>query len=260
MAALAQVYVFLYPGEIGLPNKLIYPAKAGTGAQQAEAVARDTFNQENSYVLTQLVINHLEGVWEFWNQSIAHARSLGLHVYEKSFYGPPNCIPWIEFLGIATIIAKHHQIFHQYDNDDVYTTTMTCVDISRLRRWLRCKLSHDGFRRNDANWSQCWHIITIDKTDEELDIYIPRESVFKKDGENFVFQPEPELVLPLYGDFNSSSFEDVDVEMARATEGAAEDKWAGLLDPRLPGVGEAPGAEDGGGGPGGEGGGGGGEP
>lgn len=63
------------------------------------------------------------------------------------------------FIGIAVVVTKHYQLFGLKYDTDMYPINLILNDVSRLRRWLRCKLKSDGFRRNNADWRVCWDII-----------------------------------------------------------------------------------------------------
>jgi hypothetical protein len=240
MAAVAQIMAFLKPGEIGEPNTLIFPAVLyDTDKRELERKEMDDFNKRDSKFLTLEVIHGLETVWHVWKTTIDHASAIGAQVYQKKFYGPPNSIPWIEFIGIAVIVTNHYLVYGQHHDLDTYAMTWVLSDVSRLRRWLRCKFKSDGFRRNDADWKVCWDIIEPGAHDKE----IPRVSVFKESKTNqpFVFEDEPELFLPHEGNPESvvQNSEDVDVLMAgskEVEEDEGEDRWEENLHPKLRGV------------------------
>lgn len=235
MAAIAQIIAVLKPGEIGNPNALVFPAVQNQcGGRTREAANMAVFDTDASKFLTSEVIEDLRHVWYIWMETIRHASAIGAQVYEKRFYGPPHSIPWIEFIGIAVVMTKHYQIYGYDDSADAYPIKLVLADVSRLRRWLRCNLKSDGFRRSDADWAVCWDIINETPGDEKQ---IPRVSAFKteKNGTKlFRFQDEPELSIDAEQD-PASEVEDEERE-DEAMTGTTEHELEEELHPKLRGA------------------------
>jgi hypothetical protein len=184
MAAVAQVMAVLIKRGLDSPTRLIFPVK-----QEKNVTAMREFETEISRFLTPQVIEDLEHVWTYWTETIAFASAIDAGVYKRNFYGPPHSIAWVEFIGIAVAVTKHCMISTK-QHDTEYPMKLILKDVSRLRRWLRCYIRNDGFRRTDYDWGLCWQILNDDETE------IPAESAFFKNTkteEKFHFVEEPQL-------------------------------------------------------------------
>ena len=183
MAAVAQVMAVLIKRGLDSPTRLIFPVK-----QEKNVTAMREFETEISRFLTPQVIEDLELVWTYWTETIAFASAIDAGVYKRNFYGPPHSIAWVEFIGIAVAVTKHCMISTKH-HDTEYPMKLILKDVSRLRRWLRCYINPDGFRRSDTDWLFCWQILNEDETE------IPAESGFpdKKTKKRFHFVEEPQL-------------------------------------------------------------------
>jgi hypothetical protein len=108
-------------------------------------------------------------------------------------------------------------------------------DVSRLRRWLRCKPKSDGFRRNNGDWRVCWDIIDEMPANEKE---IPNVNVFKVgNNERFRFEDEPEPSMLAEEDLEMEfRYEDTDVEMLGTDEEEEEEEMVENLHPKLRGV------------------------
>ena len=180
------------------PSYLYFPTRT---KREDEETAMEELNDEIN--LTPVIIAVLEEVWNLWDITIKYALHINVHVFDKGHYGLPKATPWIEFVAIAALIAKHREIYANkfYKGEDgdkgVYPVMVILQDISRLRRWLRSHLNPAGYRRNNKDWQECWYIINRDRDDKDLVLEIPDRSRFKdpEKGGPFVFAAEPKLEI-----------------------------------------------------------------
>jgi hypothetical protein len=120
MAAVAQILAVFNLDGLGPPNGLVFSASQQKGGRDLEVAAMEIFEKEVSKILTPEVIENLGHVWFILIETIEYASTIGAQVYGKNFYGPPHSIPWIEFIGIAVVVAKHYQLFSLKYDTDIY--------------------------------------------------------------------------------------------------------------------------------------------
>jgi hypothetical protein len=240
VAAVMQILAFFFAAQFGVnPAFLQYPVKKVLEGSKAEQKAIKAFDQKYASRLTPEVVERLIAVWDMWSSVMQYARIIGSRAFVEYGYGLPRGSPWIEFIGLATVMAKQYEKlieFGEMKPGAIYDRSRILIHVSWLRRWLRTKINPSGFRREQSHWKHCWDIVTLRvMKNGTVDIgksrFMPAE---------FEFAPEPELDIVGEGDMKSETDdEDTDVEMETIKEEeeiTADDELGEALDPRLRGA------------------------
>jgi hypothetical protein len=104
VAAIMQILAFFFAAQFGTnPAFLQYPVK------KAEQKAIKAFDQKYTSLLTLEVIERLVAAWDMWNSVMQYARVIGSRAFVEYGYGLPRGSPWIEFIGLATVVAKQYK-------------------------------------------------------------------------------------------------------------------------------------------------------
>jgi hypothetical protein len=240
VAAIMQILAFFFAAQFDLnPAFLQYPVKKVVDGSKAEQKAIKAFDQKYASRLTPEVVERLIAVWDMWSSVMQFARIIGSRAFEEYGYGLPRGSPWIEFIGLATVMAQQYKKLIEFGERKpgaIYEKSRILVHVSWLRRWLRAKINPSGFRREQSHWKHCWDIVTLRVMKNGiLDVGKSRFMPAK-----FEFAPEPELGIVGERDTESETDdEDTDVEMATIEEEeeiTADDELGEALDPRLRGA------------------------
>ena len=223
MAAMIQVIAFFFPKEFGFdPAKLQYPfkmketAEKSADSEDSELKALGAWDQKYAHLLSLEVYQRLNTVWDIWNQVIQHAQEISSRAFAKDGYGRVHGSPWIEFVGLATVVAKHYKNMVNLNDSKPgadYDKSRFLIHISFLRRYLRSNINKSGFRRDQKHWELCWDVV---KDKQGLVI---GKSNFMDD--TFEWPDEPELVIDVEREAESDGdqesweveSEEVDVDM-----------------------------------------------
>lgn len=237
VAAIMQILAFFFAAQFDInPAFLQYPVRKAKEGSEAEQKAIKAFDKKYASLLTPEVVERLAAVWDMWSSVMQYARVIGSRAFEEYGYGLPRGSPWIEFIGLATVMAKQYKKMIEFGKRKpgaIYEKSRILIHVSWLRRWLRTKINPSGFRREQSHWKHCWDIVTLEAMENGiLDVgksrFMPAE---------FEFAPEPELGIVGEGDTESETDnEDMDVEMAtieEKEEAAVDDELGEVLDPRL---------------------------
>jgi hypothetical protein len=240
VAAIMQILAFFFEAQFGInPAFLQYPVRNVEEGSKAEQKAIKAFDQKYSSLLTPEVVERLIAVWDMWSSVMQYARVIGSRAFVGYGYGLPRGSPWIEFIGLATVMAKQYMKLIEFGKmkpGAIYEKSRILIHVSWLRRWLRTKINPSGFRREQSHWKHCWDIVTLRVMKNGiLDVGKSRFMPAK-----FEFAPEPELGIVGEGDTESETDdEDTDVEMGNIKEKeevTADDELGEMLDPRLRGA------------------------
>ena len=221
MAAMIQVIAIFFPDESGFdPAKLRCPVKTketaekSAGGEDAELEALEAWDQKYAHLLNFEVYQRLNTVWDIWNQVIPHAQKISSRAFAKDGYGRVHGTPWIEFVGLATVIAKQYKNMVKSNNSEPgadYAKARFLIPVSLLRRYLRSKINKSGFRREQKHWVLCWDVVAekeglvvgksnfMDDTfawpdEPELEIDVEREAESESDGDRESVEVESEEV------------------------------------------------------------------
>jgi len=219
VAAIMQILAFSFAAQFDInPAFLQYPVKKAEEGSKAEQKAIKAFDHKYASRLTPEVVERLIAVWDMWSSAMQYARIIGSRAFVEYGYGLPRGSPWIEFIGLATVMAKQYEKlieFGEMKPGAIYEMSRILIHVSWLRRWLRTKINPSGFRREQSHWNHCWDIVTLRvMKNGTVDIGKSRFMPAK-----FEFAPEPELDIVGEGYTESETDdEDTDVEMETIKE------------------------------------------
>src|SRR5436305_1787687 len=107
VAAIMQILAFSFPAQFDInPAILQYPVKKVEEGSKAEQKAIKAFDQKYASRLITEVVERLIAVWDMWSSVMQYARIIGSRAFVEYGYGLPRGSPWIEFIGLATVMAK----------------------------------------------------------------------------------------------------------------------------------------------------------
>lgn len=183
--AIAQIYAMMLPSGDRNGENLWYPCVVKE-KQQSE---RGQFDTVNGKLLTPDVVTIIKAVFMVWESLMNFAINERANVFDKGRYGRPNAVPYIEFIGIALIVAipcikklnRNAELANlAFSVEEQYSMLRR---VSQLRRYLRAEADDHGFRRQE-DWGNVWKVLAF----QGEDMGIKEASVWK-----VTFAAEPEL-------------------------------------------------------------------
>jgi hypothetical protein len=131
VAAIMHNLAFFFAAQFDTnPAFLQCPVKKAEEGSKAEQKAIKAFDRKYASLPTPEVIERLVAVWDMWSSVMQYARVIGSRAFVGYVYGLPRGSPWIEFIGLATVMAKQYKKLIEFGERNLALSTKSPVSWS----------------------------------------------------------------------------------------------------------------------------------